>query len=56
MVYNPDPSSGGWGKFIKTQLKDKAHSRAKIYKESSRDKEELAQQRPKGGRGWLHVT
>ena len=50
----PSPQVGGWGKFVKinvTSNKPRRHSRAEIYREPLKEK----QQPKKGGRGWLHV-
>jgi hypothetical protein len=55
-VYSPDPLTGGWGKFFRTELKKHAHLRAKML-ESQQPKakgEKQKQQSKKGGRGWLH--
>ena len=55
LVYSPDPSVGGWAKFIRTELKKVVHSRARsfVYSQPKREKEK--QHLKKGGRGWLHV-
>jgi len=54
LVYSPDPDVGGWGRFIRTELKRVAHSRAaKHADESGRNK--TGQHLKKGGRGWLHA-
>jgi hypothetical protein len=50
----PHPSVGGWGKFIRTELKKGPHSRARAHKRQPRRKSEK-QQLKKGGRGWLHM-
>ena len=51
----PNPQTGGWNKFIKTNLanqKLKRKRRADLYcDEKKREK----QQPKKGGRGWLHL-
>ena len=51
----PNPHTGGWNKFIKTNLvnqKLKRKRRADLYcDENKREK----QQPKKGGRGWLHL-
>jgi hypothetical protein len=49
----PHPSVGGWGKFIRTELKKGPHSRAKAHKRQPKRKREK-QQLKKGGKGWLH--
>ena len=51
-VYAPDPSVGGWGKFIRTFLRGQAEKRAKTLIKQAK-KAEL--QPKKGGRGWLHI-
>lgn len=53
-VYCPEPSVGGWGKFVRTELKDVAHSRARALGEQQEAKV-VRQQLKKGGKGWLHV-
>lgn len=49
----PNPSTGGWGKFIRTTVMPQNLSRRKVLKppEPSRH---AGQQVKKGGRGWLH--
>ncbi len=54
MVYSPDPMAGGWGKFMKTEMKVGAHSRARAYEREHLVSNEHRQQLRKGGRGWLH--
>lgn len=54
MVYSPDPAVGGWGKFMKTELKRVAHSRARSYVQSQPKCRMERQHLKKGGRGWLH--
>ena len=51
-LYWPDPAVGGWGKFIRTELKNAAHSRA--TRARAKEAEGERQQLKKGGRGWLH--
>lgn len=54
-MYSPDSSCGGWGKFIRTEIKSVAHSRALKQKlDRSQPSHEIGQAK-KGGRGWLHV-
>jgi hypothetical protein len=52
----PNPSVGGWGKFIRTvianQQPSKRRKRAQQYFEGEREKQQLK----KGGRGWLHLV
>jgi hypothetical protein len=52
-VYWPDPTVGGWGRFIRTELKNLAHHRAREARENE-SKDNGKQQSKKGGRGWLH--
>jgi hypothetical protein len=50
----PDPQTGGWNKFIKTNmtnLQSHRKKRADFYRDEERAKK---QQSKKGGRGWLH--
>jgi len=55
-VYSPDPSVGGWGRFIRTELSKVVHSRARGFGDRAiRVREEKRQQPKKGGRGWLHT-
>jgi hypothetical protein len=54
LVYSPDPSVGGWGKFIRTELKATAHSRAKSYVKAQSGCRKVKQHLKSGGRGWLH--
>ena len=54
LVYSPDPSVGGWGKFVRTEMKNLVHSRARMFEASRTKAESAKQQLKKGGRGWLH--
>lgn len=54
-VYAPDPSVGGWGKFIRTELSNLIHSRARLVDDSRHKHKDEKQQLKKGGRGWLHI-
>ena len=66
LIENPDlyiaPSvnTGGWNKFIKTEIKPtkKRHSRRDAYNASEKNssKQDTQQQPKKGGRGWLHKS
>lgn len=51
----PNPSVGGWGKFIRTviagQQVSKRRKRAYQYVKDEKEKQQLK----KGGRGWLHL-
>jgi hypothetical protein len=52
----PDPSIGGWGRFVRTALSEKnrtSNSRRLNYVQESRKKVNRGQPK-KGGRGWLH--
>jgi hypothetical protein len=55
-VYAPDPTVGGWGKFVKTFLRGQSlkRARAEIFTQQRGKKAEL--QPKKGGRGWLHIV
>jgi hypothetical protein len=55
LVYSSDPAIGGWGKFIRTELRKVVHSRANSFQHDQPPNESLKQQLKKGGRGWLHV-
>jgi hypothetical protein len=55
LVYSPDPDVGGWGKFVRTQLRRAAHSRARAFVNGQSKCEKEKQHLKKGGRGWLHV-
>jgi hypothetical protein len=55
-IYSPDPTVGGWGRFIRTELKNPVHSRARAFA-NGQSKCGKEKQRPKkGGRGWLHIS
>jgi hypothetical protein len=51
----PDPSVGGWGKFIRTTITNLKRServrRVRQFLESEKQRQQLK----KGGRGWLHI-
>lgn len=55
MIYVPNPIVGGWGKFIRTELKKLLHSRAKKFNEDELKIKVEKQQLKKSGRGWLHL-
>ena len=55
MVYAPEPQVGGWGKFIRTELRNVTHSRARVFVDQRLRLDSKKQQLKKGGRGWLHV-
>jgi hypothetical protein len=52
-VCSPEPAVGGWGKFIRTELKKVAHTRARTAAQSE-PKHGDGQQLKKGGKGWLN--
>jgi hypothetical protein len=54
-VYSPEPAVGGWGKFIRTELRNQVHSRAAEFRERRTEKHKGNGQLKKNGRGWLHV-
>lgn len=54
LAYSPDPFLGGWGKFIRTELKRHAHARASTFSGDHPKVKVERQQLKKGGRGWLH--
>jgi hypothetical protein len=53
-VYSPDLSVGGWGKFLRTELKKLVHNRAGMFEVDHTKVERSKQQLKKGGRDWLH--
>lgn len=53
-VVPPDPSVGGWRKFIKTEFK-KVGLRKRRYDRRKGTNEKRSQQLKCGGRGWLHA-
>jgi hypothetical protein len=53
--YSPDPSVGGWGKFIRTELRKVAHSRAEKLEQDRPQGKRVKSQLKKHGRGWLHL-
>jgi hypothetical protein len=54
LVYAPDPTVGGWGKFVKNFIVRTSDKRRKVDSYKSSDKSRKKQQLKKGGRGWLH--
>jgi hypothetical protein len=54
LVYSPELHVGGWSKFIRTELKLAAHSRARSFAADKPKNEKEKQHLKKGGRGWLH--
>ena len=53
MIVQPDPSVGGWGKFIRTALAAQNVKRQRRQAPQKLDRD-VSQQAKKGGRGWLH--
>jgi len=51
----PDPSVGGWGKFIRTVIRKQRASTSRRDFTASRRRAGGGQQLKKGGRGWLHL-
>lgn len=54
-IYAPSPDVGGWGKFIRTELRKASHSRARVFSHKPSRSENAKQQLKKGGKGWLHA-
>jgi hypothetical protein len=54
-MYAPDPSDGGWGKFIRAELRKPGGLRAELYRKSQCRLNGEKGHLKKGGRGWLHV-
>jgi hypothetical protein len=54
VIISPDPSVGGWGKFVRVVLV--AESAKKRRRDAlSKPKKDFDGQLKKGGRGWLHI-
>ncbi len=53
-IVPPEPSLGGWGKFVRTVLSSESISR-RGRQAPPRPDRHLGQQLKKGGRGWLHI-
>jgi hypothetical protein len=51
----PDPSVGGWGKFIRTRITSQKRSERVRQVRQFLESEKQRQQLKKGGRGWLHI-
>lgn len=51
----PDPSTGGWGKFIRTVLDPEVRKHRKQQPSRRDQKGAFHKQLKKGGRGWLHI-
>jgi hypothetical protein len=54
-LYSPEPAIGGWGKFIRTELRTQVHSRAREFRDCRAERGKGNGQLKKSGRGWLHV-
>ncbi|MGB9683888.1 MAG: hypothetical protein ACPL1Z_03035 [Candidatus Bathyarchaeales archaeon] len=52
----PNPSVGGWGKFIRTVIVNQQFSKRKKRSQQCIESEKKRQQLKKGGRGWLHLV
>lgn len=55
VAYCPSPTVGGWGKFIRTELRKVTHLRAAKFARDQPKSKSVKQQLKKGGRGWLHL-
>jgi hypothetical protein len=53
-VIQPHPSVGGWGKFIRTVIRNQKIQKQNRRQQAFKHKREK-QQLKKGGRGWLHL-
>lgn len=53
-VVPPDPTVGGWRKFIKTKLRKVTEAGKRRFDYRERPKKSRKQQLKKGGHGWLH--
>jgi hypothetical protein len=54
LVYAPSPAFGGWGRFMRTQIKGVRNSRASasnLKSNLTRDKQQMR----KDSKGWLHI-
>jgi hypothetical protein len=52
----PNPSAGGWGKFVKTHITSQTRHKAGIARRAAYlTGKTQKQQVKKGGRGWLHL-
>jgi len=54
VVVPPNPSVGGWGKFVRTALVAQSLKRQR-RQAPSKPARNVDQQLKKGGRGWLHI-
>lgn len=53
-IYAPHPEVGGWGRFIRTEIRKLRSKKMATFKcEAKRESEK--RQLKKGGRGWLHI-
>jgi len=53
-VVPPNPSVGGWGKFVRNVLSKEKRFTKKVRPAPPEPERDEKQQRKKGGRGWLH--
>ena len=52
----PNPQTGGWGKFIKSEITSKKPQKNKRAKMYTKEKKKInLKPSKKGGRGWLHL-
>jgi len=54
-IYAPEPTVGGWGKFVRTKITNSAPPRARSYAFNQSSFKEDRQQTKKSGKGWLHI-
>ena len=54
-IYSPKPSDGGWGKFMRAEMKKLGKSRAEMFKYNQSRQDDGKKQRKQGGKGWLHI-
>ena len=54
VIVPPNPSVGGWGKFVRTALVAQGLKRRRRQAPPKLDRS-VGQQLKKGGRGWLHI-
>jgi hypothetical protein len=52
---SPAPYVGGWGKFIRTELRKITHPRAEKFEKDRPQSKRVKSQLKKNGRGWLHL-
>lgn len=56
LIYSPDPTVGGWGKFIRTFVLSRQCSKRDKRAQRYVEDKHKGQQPKKGGRGWLHIV